>query len=142
MCRYSQTNSALLEFLAGLQFALSTFLTVDEFKAGVPIASILHSRETEAVFTSAVEAFKKKMHNQHATWRPGCFIVDDCTAALNALRCAAWMPLSSADMVILAWRFRLLCTCRCGRQHTWLVQHITVLPQHVQQLACACCLHV
>jgi len=68
-----------------LQFGLSTLLVVDESRAGVPVAFIVHSRETEALFVDALRAFSVRMKEHHPTWLPSCFIVDDCTAVINAI---------------------------------------------------------
>jgi len=58
---------------------------MDESRAGVAVAFIVHSQETEALFADALRAFSARMEERHPTWQPSCFIVDECTAVINVI---------------------------------------------------------
>jgi hypothetical protein len=60
-------------------------MVVDETKSGILVAFVIHSRDTEAVFTDAMTAWLKKMQVKYPDFKPEVFIVCDCTAAINAI---------------------------------------------------------
>jgi len=63
-------------------------MVVDDHHSGVPVAYILHSADDEeGAFRPALEAFKQRVLRDAPDWKPSCFIVDDCDAANNAIRC-------------------------------------------------------
>jgi hypothetical protein len=76
----------LLRVLHALQFQFTTLMVVDDYHRGIPIAFFIHSAESEdAAFRPALERFKEVMLAEQADWAPSTFVVDDCTAANNAI---------------------------------------------------------
>ena len=72
------------------KFALMTFMVIDTFFNGLPVAWVISSSETAECMKQYTEAMWARVRQEFPAFRPSCFIVDDCGAALKMLRCAQY----------------------------------------------------
>lgn len=64
---------------------------VDDHGNGVPGAWVLMPGERATLFARWLRVLKDRMGPD---WRPSCFVVDDCDAEINAIKCVLSMPAS------------------------------------------------
>ncbi len=92
------TNSTRLEMMPLIgtpptctrcpQFPLTTALVLDRSGSGVPVASMVASRDGRAEHRDFLSAFKQRVRCHCEGWTPSCFIIDDSAALIGAIRCA------------------------------------------------------
>eukprot|EP00878_Enallax_costatus_P030591 GHUV01033332.1.p1 GENE.GHUV01033332.1~~GHUV01033332.1.p1 ORF type:complete len:100 (-),score=13.81 GHUV01033332.1:284-583(-) len=83
-----------------MQFPFLSMLVMDDWLQGVPGAWAMLSNEQEPTLMTFFDAVKGRVESLKPDWRPSCFIIDDCQAFANALRCGT---------LYSTWQFTATC---------------------------------
>lgn len=69
-----------------MQFLLTTIMVIDKHKNGVPVAWILHERNTAEALKAWLQPLVEEVRKLAPNWMPSCAFVDDCDSEIKAIK--------------------------------------------------------